>query len=86
MMLTPVAHMQPTLQKLGIRLSKHKVAVLSRGESDAAAQLLYQIKNALAVATESIGQTSGLNKSKLVATFGMDSQLSTGLLDAQQYR
>lgn len=78
--------MQPTLQKLGIRLSQHKVAVLSRGETDAAAQLLYQIKNALVTATESMGHSQGLNKSKLVATFGMDSQLSKGLLDAQQYR
>lgn len=78
--------MQPTLQKLGIQLSKHKVAVLSRGENDAGAQLLYRIKNALANATESMGHSQGLNKSKLVATFGMDSQLSKGLLDAQQYR
>ena len=62
------------------------MSVLSRGENDAGAQLLYRMKNALETATGSMGHNPGLNKSKLAATFGMDSQLSKGLLDAQQYR
>ncbi len=78
--------LQPTLQKLGIQLSKHKVAALTREERDAAAQLLYRIKSALATMNSSIVHGQGLSSNKLAATFGVKLELSKGLLEAQQFR
>ncbi|KAL0048541.1 hypothetical protein WJX82_005372 [Trebouxia sp. C0006] len=78
--------LQPTLQKLGIQLSKHKVAALTREERDAAAQLLYRIKSALATVKSSIVHGQGLSSNKLAATFGVKTELSKGLLEAQQFR
>ena len=78
--------MQPTLQKLGIQLSKHKVAALTREEKDVSAQLLYRIKSALTTLNSSIAHGQGLNTNKLAATFGMKTELSKGLIEAQQFR
>ena len=78
--------LQPTLQKLGIQLSKHKVAALTREEKDVSVQLLYRIKSALATMNASIAHAQGMNTSKLAATFGMKTELSKGLVEAQQFR
>lgn len=78
--------LQPTLQKLGIQLSKHKVAALTREEKDVSVQLLYRIKSALATVNASIAHAQGMNTSKLAATFGMKTELSKGLVEAQQFR
>ena len=78
--------MQPTLQKLGIQLSKHKVAALTREEKDVSAQLLYRIKSAMATSSSSIAHGQGINASKLAATFGVKTELSKGLIEAQHYR
>ncbi|KAL3153577.1 hypothetical protein ABBQ38_011567 [Trebouxia sp. C0009 RCD-2024] len=78
--------LQPTLQKLGIQLSKHKVAALTREEKDVSAQLLYRIKSALGTMSASIAHGQGINASKLAATFGMQTKLSKGLIEAQQFR
>ena len=78
--------LQPTLQKLGIQLSKHRVAAITREEKDVSAQLLYRIKSALATVNSSIAHGHGLNTSKLAATFGVKTELSKGLIEAQQFR
>lgn len=83
---THSTELQPTLQKLGIQLSKHKVAALTREEKDVSAQLLYRIKSALATMNASLAHTHGINSSKLAATFGMKTELSKGLIEAQQFR
>ena len=83
---THSTELQPTLQKLGIQLSKHKVAALTREEKDVSAQLLYRIKSALATMNASIAHSQGMNSSKLAATFGMQTELSKGLIEAQQFR
>lgn len=78
--------LQPTLQKLGIQLSKHRVAAITQEEKDVSAQLLYRIKSALATINSSIAHGQGLNTNKLAATFGMKTELSKGLIEAQQFR
>ena len=83
---TSMRVLQPTLQKLGIQLSKHKVAAITREEKDVSAQLLYRIKSALATVNSSIAHGQGLNTSKLAATFGVKTELSKGLIEAQQFR
>lgn len=85
-MLTFLNDLQPTLRNLGIQLSKHKVAALTRGEKDVSVQLLYRIKSALATMNDSIAHTQGINSSKLAATFGMKTELSKGLIEAQQFK
>ena len=81
-----VCALQPTLQQLGIQLSKHKVAALTREEKDASAQLLYRIKSALATMGSCIAHGQGLNTNKLASTFGMKTELTSGLIKAQQFR
>ena len=75
--------MQPTLQKLGIQLSKHKVAALTREEKDASPQLLYRIKSALDTLNTSIAHGQGLNASKLASTFGVQTDISKGQAASQ---